>query len=110
MWWDYSDISYAMEWLCAWLLDETNKYSDGLVQKGQTAFDVRNNSQVFYAAKLSIVYAEVMMNRSYLEMYFYLFIFSNLVNHIPCVRKTYSPFGYYPRTGCFNTCFDTLWW
>lgn len=52
-------ILFALDWLCAWLLEETAAQCDGLVKEGQTAFDVRNNSQTFYAAKLAIVYGEV---------------------------------------------------
>lgn len=54
-----TDILYALDWLCAWLLEETAAQCDALTKSGQSAFDVRNNSQTFYAAKLAIVYGEV---------------------------------------------------
>lgn len=47
-----------MDWLMAYLLEETYRKSEELRAKGQTSFEVRNNQQVFYAATLSKVYGE----------------------------------------------------
>lgn len=59
---------YALDWLCAWLLEQTAAHCDELAAGGQSAFDVRNNSQTFYAAKLSLVYGEVRKPRRILLM------------------------------------------
>lgn len=62
---DFLDISTALDWLVAWLLEKTHKYSMELQQKGQSAFTVRNNIQVFHAQSLSIAYGQVSHSMSY---------------------------------------------
>lgn len=53
------DIQIALDWLCAWLLEETAKRSEQLEKMGKSAFETRNERQVFYAKSLSIVFAQV---------------------------------------------------
>lgn len=53
------DILQALDWLCAWQLEQTAEQVDKLAAKEQTSFDIRSNTQVFYAAALSKIYAEV---------------------------------------------------
>lgn len=54
-----SDALVALDWLVAWLLEKTYQYSAELQRNGMSAFNVRNNIQIFHAQTLSIVYAQV---------------------------------------------------
>lgn len=49
----------ALDWIVAWLLEQAYQHSAELQRKGMSAFNVRNNNQVFHAQTLSIVYAQV---------------------------------------------------
>lgn len=51
--------------MCAWLLEETAKRSESLTKSGKSAFEARNNIQVFYAKTLSIVFAQVSLTENY---------------------------------------------
>lgn len=55
----FIDILKALDWLVAWLLEKTYQYSLELKNKGASAFNIRNNSQIFHAQTLSIVYGQV---------------------------------------------------
>lgn len=46
----------TLDWICVQLLEQTFAKVKNLKSAGQTAFDVRNNSQVFNAIPLSIAY------------------------------------------------------
>ncbi|XP_055298156.1 peroxisomal acyl-coenzyme A oxidase 3 isoform X2 [Sitodiplosis mosellana] len=48
----------ALDWLVAWLLEKTYQHSLELQKSGKSAFNVRNNIQVFHAQTLSIVYGQ----------------------------------------------------
>lgn len=50
-----------MDWLVAWLLEKTYQYSLKLQKNGASTFDIRNNTQVFYAQSLAIAYGQVDM-------------------------------------------------
>lgn len=49
----------ALDWLVAWLLEKTYQQSLELQKSGMSAFNVRNNIQIFHAQTLSIVYGQV---------------------------------------------------
>lgn len=49
----------AYKWLICYLLKETYEKVNFLAGQGIDAFTVKNESQIFYAKTLSIVYAEV---------------------------------------------------
>jgi hypothetical protein len=53
------DLLTALSWVVAWLLDQTSSRVDNLRKQGQSPFEIRNNSQAFYANNLAIVYAHV---------------------------------------------------
>lgn len=55
----FTDILATLDWVVAWLLEQTYQHSTELQHKGMSAFNVRNNNQVFNAQTLSIVYAQV---------------------------------------------------
>lgn len=55
-----ADILYALDWLLAWILDQTGRQVDNLSAQGCASFDIRNNTQTFYAASLAKIYAEVL--------------------------------------------------
>lgn len=58
----FVDNLSALSWLVAWLLEKTHQHSLNLQRKGLSAFETRNNMQVFYAQSLSIVYGQVSTN------------------------------------------------
>lgn len=45
-------------WVCVYLLEKSYERVQELKSSGQSQFDVRNNSQVFYAINLSIAYGQ----------------------------------------------------
>lgn len=47
-----------MNWLCAWLLEQTAKRVEKLKTNGKSSFDARNDSQVFFANNLSLIYGQ----------------------------------------------------
>ncbi|XP_055849035.1 peroxisomal acyl-coenzyme A oxidase 3-like isoform X2 [Episyrphus balteatus] len=51
-------LLHALNWLCAFQLDLAVKRVEDLQKSGQSPFEVRNNSQVFIASNLSIIYAQ----------------------------------------------------
>lgn len=55
----FIDILKALDWLVAWSLEKTYQYSLELKNKGASTFNVRNDTQVFHAQTLSIVYGQV---------------------------------------------------
>lgn len=57
----FSDIQYALNWLCAWLLEHTGQRLDSLKLAGKSTFEARNEIQIFHAKTLSIVFAEVIL-------------------------------------------------
>lgn len=58
----FLDLLIALNWLCAWLLERTGQRLEKLQNNGKSMFEVRNDMQVFYAATLSVVYAQVNYN------------------------------------------------
>lgn len=48
----------SLNWLCAWLLEQTAKRVQKLKKHGKSNFDARNDSQVFFANNLSLVYGQ----------------------------------------------------
>ncbi|XP_055923982.1 peroxisomal acyl-coenzyme A oxidase 3 isoform X2 [Eupeodes corollae] len=52
------NLLHTLNWLCAFQLDVTVKKVEELHKSGSSAFEVRNNSQVFTASNLSIIYAQ----------------------------------------------------
>lgn len=52
-------IQIALNWLCAWLLEQTGRRSEDLKAGGKTSFETQNEIQIFYAKTLSIVFAQV---------------------------------------------------
>ncbi|CAD7085769.1 unnamed protein product [Hermetia illucens] len=66
-------ILHALNWLCSWLLKSTVKKCEELKSKSLSTFDVRNNSQTFYARNLSIAYGQRNI----------FFVFFNRVNELP---------------------------
>ncbi|KAJ6649267.1 Peroxisomal acyl-coenzyme A oxidase 3 [Pseudolycoriella hygida] len=52
------NIQIALNWLCAWLLEETAKRSGELQKSGKSDFEVRNERQIFYGKTLSMVFAQ----------------------------------------------------
>ncbi|EAT39346.1 AAEL008841-PA [Aedes aegypti] len=55
---DIQALLDALNWLVAFLLEETYAKTVLLKQKGKSSFEARNESQSFYARTLSIVYGE----------------------------------------------------
>lgn len=55
----FVDIQTALDWLCAWLLEQTARHFDNLKSSGKSSFEARNEMQIFYAKTLSIVFVEV---------------------------------------------------
>ncbi|XP_055600496.1 peroxisomal acyl-coenzyme A oxidase 3 isoform X2 [Uranotaenia lowii] len=51
----------ALEWLVAYLLEETHAKFVQLKKEGKSSFEARNDSQSFYARTLSIAYGERML-------------------------------------------------
>lgn len=49
----------ALNWLCCYLLEQTAQRVDKLKQEKKTQFEIRNDSQVFYAGPLSVAYGQV---------------------------------------------------
>lgn len=54
-----NNLLKALNWLCCYLLERTAKHVEQLKQRRKTPFEIRNESQVFYAGPLSVVYAQV---------------------------------------------------
>lgn len=46
------------DWICAYQLEKSFERVQQLKSAGQSPFDIRNNSQVFYAINLSIAYGQ----------------------------------------------------
>ncbi|XP_050080289.1 peroxisomal acyl-coenzyme A oxidase 3-like [Anopheles maculipalpis] len=55
---DIKVILQTLNWLTAYTLEQTYRRANGLLQQGVHKFDVRNNTQIFYAKDLAIVYGE----------------------------------------------------
>ncbi|XP_016946147.2 peroxisomal acyl-coenzyme A oxidase 3 isoform X18 [Drosophila biarmipes] len=55
---DVRNLLKALNWLTAWQLETTVKRVEEQQRDGKNAFETRNNIQVFYAQKLSIIYGE----------------------------------------------------
>lgn len=47
-----------LNWICAFYLEKSYERVQQLKSSGQSTFDVRNNSQVFFAINLSIAYGQ----------------------------------------------------
>lgn len=60
----FVDILRALDWLVAWSLEKSYQYTIELKNNGASAFSVRNDSQVFHAQTLSIVYGQVRMHKT----------------------------------------------
>lgn len=54
----FEDILLSLNWLCAWLLEQTAKRVEKLKTQGKSSFDARNDSQVFFANNLSLIYGQ----------------------------------------------------
>lgn len=48
----------TLDWICVYLLEKCFERVQQLQSSGQTQFDVRNNSQVFYAIPLATAYGQ----------------------------------------------------
>ncbi|CAO1332743.1 unnamed protein product [Diamesa serratosioi] len=48
----------TFDWICVYMLEKTAKRIEQLQSKGMSTFDVRNDSQAFYAINLAIVYGQ----------------------------------------------------
>lgn len=48
----------TLDWICVDLLEKSFERVQQLKSSGQSSFDVRNNSQVFYAINLAIAYGQ----------------------------------------------------
>lgn len=48
----------TLNWLCAYQLEKTAARVETLKSQGQSAFDIRNDSQTFHASTLSLIYGE----------------------------------------------------
>lgn len=59
-----------------YLLEKTFERSQKLRAKGLSAFEVRNDMQVFYAQHLSIVYGQVKLTHSHSTTALHLYVFS----------------------------------
>lgn len=55
------DLQTALNWLCVYILQETAGRIEVLKKEGISQFDIRNNSQTFFARTLAIVYGERMI-------------------------------------------------
>lgn len=55
----YLDLLATFDWICVYLLEKTAKRIEELQSTGMSTFDVRNDSQAFYAINLAIVYGQV---------------------------------------------------
>lgn len=62
-----SDLLFSLKWLLCYYLKKTNKRVQDLKEDGYTDFMVRNDSQLFFARTLSLIYGEV-------RNYFFCFI------------------------------------
>jgi acyl-CoA oxidase len=62
----FPDLLTALDWAVAWLLQQTANRVETLRQQKLSPFEVRNNSQAFYANNLAIVYAQ----RKIFEVFF----------------------------------------
>uniref|UniRef100_A0A6E8W2A1 Acyl-coenzyme A oxidase n=1 Tax=Anopheles coluzzii TaxID=1518534 RepID=A0A6E8W2A1_ANOCL len=51
-------ILNALSWLTAYTLEGTYRRAEGLLKRGDSKFDVRNDTQIFYAKDLAIVFGE----------------------------------------------------
>lgn len=54
----FSDILKTLNWLCAWLLEKTFNQVNSLLKQGMNQFEARNNSQIFNASQLSMVFGQ----------------------------------------------------
>lgn len=68
----FVDIQIALNWLCAWLLEQTGQRLDSLKNAGKSSFEARNEIQIFYAKTLSLVFAQVSINAHSATYYKYL--------------------------------------
>lgn len=60
-----TDLLFFLKWLVCYYLKKTYEQVQHLKSKGDDDFEVRNNSQVFLAQSLSILYAQVTFNFRY---------------------------------------------
>lgn len=52
------DLLMTLNWLCAYQLEKTAARVETLKRDGKSAFDTRNDSQIFHATTLSMIYGE----------------------------------------------------
>lgn len=62
-------------WICVYLLEKSSERVQQLKSSGQSLFEVRNNSQVFYAINLAVAYGQ----RS---------IFESFYNHVQSIEPS----------------------
>lgn len=55
---DPENLLSTFNWIVAYLLEKTAKRIDNLKASGKSAFEMRNNSQVFHARNLAIAFAQ----------------------------------------------------
>lgn len=54
----FADLLKTFDWICVYLLEKSFQRVKELKSEGQSSFDVRNNSQVFYAINLAVAYGQ----------------------------------------------------
>ncbi|XP_014600392.1 PREDICTED: peroxisomal acyl-coenzyme A oxidase 3-like [Polistes canadensis] len=61
------NLLFSFKWLVSYYLKKTNEHVQSLKENGCTDFMVRNNSQLFYARTLSLVYGEYVLLKTFVE-------------------------------------------
>uniref|UniRef100_A0A182MAH6 Acyl-coenzyme A oxidase n=1 Tax=Anopheles culicifacies TaxID=139723 RepID=A0A182MAH6_9DIPT len=93
---DLKAILNTLNWLTAYTLEQTYQRAQHLLGQGFHKFDVRNNTQIFYAKDLAIVFGETMeltAERTYLTRLAELYGVTLLLKHMPTLQSA----------GYFNT-------
>lgn len=55
----FTDLLIMHKWLTCYYLMKTYEHTQNLRKQGMNSFEIRNNSQMFFARSLSLIYAEV---------------------------------------------------
>ncbi|XP_015179263.1 PREDICTED: peroxisomal acyl-coenzyme A oxidase 3 [Polistes dominula] len=61
------NLLFSFKWLVCYYLKKTYKHVQSLKENGCTDFMVRNNSQLFFAKTLSLVYGEYVLLKTFVE-------------------------------------------
>uniref|UniRef100_A0A182MXH8 Acyl-coenzyme A oxidase n=1 Tax=Anopheles dirus TaxID=7168 RepID=A0A182MXH8_9DIPT len=88
---DLEAILATMDWLTAYMLEHTYRRTQDLLRAGGNKFDVRNNTQIFYAKDLAIVFGETMEHgaeRNYLTRLAQLYGTTLLRKHMATLQST----------------------